>query len=160
MIKFIFPNICGSNVCQLQTSLTPNCSVKSSLFIISHKVYSSVNVYGVFSVLIIIGPAYTMWGQQKMTQGFPYLTGNLHAQKPNKAHTNQANTTDIQYFYGGCSCLHTHQQEWCKLLLLSLILSILHFLTICANFPFLLFHFHPQSMLPPLVWQGMRVNPQ
>ena len=46
-IQFIFPNIIGYNVCQLQTSLTPHRLMQISLFTISYKIHYSGNVYGV-----------------------------------------------------------------------------------------------------------------
>ena len=54
MIQFILPNILGSNVFQLQTSLTTHFIVQIELFAIFYKVYSSVNVSGVFGLLTII----------------------------------------------------------------------------------------------------------
>ena len=54
MIQFIFPNIPGYNVCQLQTFLTPNCLVIIPLLNISVKLHSFVNVSGVFGVLNIL----------------------------------------------------------------------------------------------------------
>ena len=53
--KSISPTILGSNVCQLQTSLTLHCLVKISLLTVSYKLHYSVNVANVFGVLIIIG---------------------------------------------------------------------------------------------------------
>ena len=43
------------------------------------------------------------------------FSGKPHAWKFNKAQTNLANITGVQYFCGIFSCLSTHQQEWCQL---------------------------------------------
>ena len=50
----IFPNIIGSNVCQLQTSLTQHCIVKSKFFTIYYKAISSGNFFGVFGVFSVL----------------------------------------------------------------------------------------------------------
>ena len=76
---------------------------------------------------------------------FSDFTGKLRAQKPNKAQTKRG----IQYFRGLWSFLRAHQQEWCQLRLIVFILYSLHFLTICANFPFFLRHHNQQSAPPP-----------
>ena len=48
------PNIIGSNVFQLQNSLTTHCPVQILILTISYKINSSSNVSGVFGVLTII----------------------------------------------------------------------------------------------------------
>ena len=50
MIQTIFPNIIGSNVYQLQTSLTLHCIDKITLFSIYYRLHSSGNVFDVFGV--------------------------------------------------------------------------------------------------------------
>ena len=66
-----------------------------------------------------------------------------------KAQTKRANITGVQYFRGLWYWLHAHQQEWYQLRLLSLIFSVLNFLTICANSPFRPHHRNQQSAPPP-----------
>ena len=58
MIQFISPKIIGSNVCQLQTSLTLHFLVKIVLFAISVKIHFYVNVSGVFGVFTILSYTY------------------------------------------------------------------------------------------------------
>ena len=90
--------------------------------------------------------------QRKMHHIFPDFVGNSHAQKLNKAHTKRANTTGVQYFGGIWSYVGIIGSG--VNVVLSLILYALHFLTICANFPFCfrLHHHHIQSTSPP--WFG------
>ena len=54
----------GSNVCQMQTYLTPHCIVQIELFKISYKVNYYGNVSGVFGVLIIISHTHSLFAIQ------------------------------------------------------------------------------------------------
>ena len=121
-------------------------AVKSNI-LFSQKIGMYVNenlFWGLILYVYILQPSV-----RKNIPGFSDFAGNSRAQKLNKAQAKQGNITGVQCFHGICSCLRAHQREWCQLCLLSLTLSTLHFLTICAKLPFCLRLCNQQSAAPP-----------
>ena len=78
------------------------------------------------------------------------FAGKLRAQKPNKAETKGVNIPVVQYFLGIWSYAVINSSG--VNLVVSFILSLLHFLKICAKLPFFLHHRHRHITPPP--WFG------
>ena len=80
----------------------------------------------------------TLFINTKMSHFFTNHTGNMHAQKTNKAQTKRARITVIQYSPGIWYCLCPHQKKWCQTYLIVYLIFVLipqklHQLTLFAS---------------------------